>query len=336
MGGGNLSISKMRRKEGEKMRLATFKECMEDPKKMVGLRFDRVFKEVFGNIKNKDLTVYLLSVLMDKKKSEILSSIKMLPESFEMDSVKQKRRARDLAVQLQDEKKTQINIELNIHEYDPILQDRNMIYLAHFVSHSIDAGQAYSEIKDTIQYNLNCHYADPKGRKLIDTYYVKNDAGRKFTKIIKIVCWNIYKMKNIWYDGSIKSYSKEMQRKIRLGALIMLDDRKDFLRCLNELDAPIQIKKKLERIVIDLNENTDELWTRYYDPEEEAEKIRITYENIGLERGMAQGMERGMAQGMERGTENAVRNMHKHNMDVAQIATIMNLKQQDVYKYLQM
>lgn len=310
------------------MKLATFKECMEDPNKIVGPRFDRVFKEVFGNIKNKDLTVYLLSILMDKSESEILSSIKMLPESFEMDSVKQKRRARDLAVQLEEDKTTQINIELNIRDYDQILQDRNMIYLAHFVSHSIDTGQTYREIKDTIQYNLNCHYADPKGKKLIDTYYVKNDAGEKFTKIIKIVCWNIYKMKNIWYDGSIKSYNKETQRKIRLGALIMLDDRKDFLKCLSELDASQEIKKKLERIVISLNENTDELWTRYYDPEEEAERIRVTYESIGLERGMEKGM--------KKATENAIRNMHKHNIDVPQIAAIMNLKQQEVYKYLQM
>lgn len=167
-----------------------------------------------------------------------------------------------------------------------------------------------------------------KNQNLIDTYYVKNEEGTKFTKIIKIVCWNICEMKNIWYDGSIKDYTKKMQEKIRLGALIMLDDKKDFLKCLSELNVKDDVKKKIERIVIGMNENVNELWTRYYDPEEEAEKIRVTYENIGMEKGIEKGIEKGM--------QTAVCNMHKNNIDVPQIATIMNLKQQDVYKYLQM
>ena len=96
----------------------------------------------------------------------------MLPERFEMDSVKQRMQARDLAVALVGDKTTQINIELNICEYDEILQDRNMIYLAHFVSHSIASGQDYTKIKNTIQYNLNSHYADPKKPKF-DRYVLR-------------------------------------------------------------------------------------------------------------------------------------------------------------------
>ena len=47
-------------------------------------------------------------------------------------------------------------------------------------------------------------------------------------------------------------------------------------------------------------------------------------------------MEKGIEKGIEKGMQTAVCNMHKNNIDVPQIATIMNLKQQDVYKYLQM
>lgn len=154
------------------LKLLTFKECVENPEKIVGLRFDRMFKEVFGSLENKELIIYLLSILMDKKEKEIRKNIQMLPERFEMDSVKQKMQARDLAVALVGDKTTQINIELNICEYDEILQDRNMIYLAHFVSHSIASGQDYTKIKNTIQYNLNSHYADPKKPKF-DRYVLR-------------------------------------------------------------------------------------------------------------------------------------------------------------------
>ena len=91
---------------------------------------------------------------------------------------------------------------------------------------------------------------------------------------------------------------------------------------------------------MNMNQNKDEVWTRYYDPEEEAEKIRVTYESIGLkrglERGKKQGIEQGKKQGQEEERKKIIQNMSKNNMKASQIATIMNLKQQEVYRYLQM
>ena len=155
----------------------------------------------------------------------------------------------------------------------------------------------------------------------MDTYQIQNRKGEVFSEVIKIDIWYIYKMWEIWYSGLIKKYDEKTKEKIRIGALLMSEDIKDFRKILKEMKAPKEIKEKLERKMMYMK-NQEKFWVRTYSQKEEEERMRKSFISDARNEGRTE----------ER--YKLISKMASENIPVSMIAKVTNMKVQDVHRVI--
>ena len=163
----------------------------------------------------------------------------------------------------------------------------------------------------------------------MDTYQIQNRKGEVFSEVIKIDIWYIYKMWEIWYSGLIKKYDEKTKEKIRIGALLMSEDIKDFRKILREMKAPKEIKEKLERKVMYMK-NQEKFWVRTYSQKEEEERMRKSF----ISDARNEGMRKGEMKGRTEERYKLISKMASENIPVSMIAKVTNMKVQDVHRVI--
>lgn len=173
-------------------------------KRFFTCRFDRPFKEVFLNSKNKDLLKALLELVLEIKIDRIkIRSIELLSGNIE---VKDKRV--DALVYAGDKK---IEIEINSENRDYV-RPRNMAYLCNiYQSHTLRV-EEYNEDTDIIQINFTYGLGEKKEAKR--EYKVRDKEVKEYVKNFKIYEINMDYYKKIWYDKNEDELEKMSKDKI--------------------------------------------------------------------------------------------------------------------------
>ena len=310
---------------------SSLKECLENPEKIIPLRFDKCFKEVVANPKEKEIISYLMSIKEDIPYEKIYPDL-ILKEREEFGRrMKDKDQVRDITLFLDFDVIVQWNIELNGMEYKKqFIYDRNTLFLCSLASHGLQRGEDYTKIRKSGQWNIS---TERKSKKIMDTYQIQNRKGEVFSEVIKIDIWYIYKMWEIWYSGLIKKYDEKTKEKIRIGALLMSEDIKDFRKILREMKAPKEIKEKLERKVM-YKKNQEKFWVRTYSQKEEEERMRKSFISDARNEGMKDGLRQGMRQGRTEERYELISKMASENIPVSMIAKVTNMKVQDIHRVI--
>ena len=129
-------------------------------------RYDRAFKEVFMNEKNKDIL------------KELLKSI--------------------LKVEIKEVR--YLNLERNSQDLDYV-KPRNTAYLCDIYSHYVEIGKEYDE--DTLIIQINLSYG-LKDSEYMRKYTIKDSSGKEYVKNFVIYEINMEKYKEIWYSKNTK------------------------------------------------------------------------------------------------------------------------------------
>ncbi len=268
-------------------------------KRFYTCRFDRPFKEVFLNPKNKDLLKALLELVLEIKIDRIeIRSTELLSGNI---GVKDKRV--DALVYAGDKK---IEIEINSENRDYV-RPRNMAYLCNiYQSHTL-RGEEYNEDTDIIQINFTYGLGEKKEAKR--GYKVRDKEGKEYVKNFKIYEINMDYYKKIWYDKNEDEIEKNKY-------IVMLDLDKEELE---KMPKDKIVDKYITNVTI---VNDDPEFQEYMSKEEDERKIKNSLLTEAREEGINLGIEKGIN---SRNTEIA-QNMIKKNIDIEVISDVTGLE----------
>ena len=247
-------------------------ELIRNVNTYVPISFDPVFKEVFGNEKYPNNTAYLASILLDIPYEDIKDKIVFKSLRHNDIRIKDKKCEKDIVFLVNVSEGYKINIEVNMSKSGiQAIIARNYYYVANLFGGGLREADEYSEIRTTIQYNLNNFSIDKENSKLERNFVMRDEDGVLSSKL-EISHLNIAEMAKLWYDKSTKWHDERSKKLSGLSALILETNKVMFHEILNALDMPDDVDKDIGRIVEYMNYD-DELNVRYYNWEEEQARL---------------------------------------------------------------
>ena len=268
------------------------------PKKFYTCKSDIAFKEIFGNIKNKNLLIWLLERILQVK----IDKLTYLNVERNNDDLVTKRKRLDILVETNVGR---INIEMNATNKD-YLHPRNFCYLSNIYNKNTSISEDYNE--DTLTIQINFTYGIKDDNKILRIYKVQDDEQKCYIKNFEIYEYNMDIIMNFWYSLDIEKVTKYSH-------LIMLDLGKNSLQELVKYDGKFdEYMEKITKL------NTDANFWEVFTPEEDERYIRNTIKRESEKKGE------------QKKSCEIARNMLTMQIDIDTIAKATNLSKQEIMK----
>ncbi len=163
-------------------RKAKNKENIVDDNFIMSPKFDFVFKYIFGNEKNKDLLIALLSAVLCVPEEEF-EGIQIINSELIKEFKEDKKGILD--VRVKTNKGKQIDVEIQILPTD-YMAERTLFYWSKMYTSQIKSGETYDNLKKCITINIVDFRCTPL-KKLYSSYHLTEDeAGDKLTDLIEV------------------------------------------------------------------------------------------------------------------------------------------------------
>ncbi len=282
-----------------------------EEKEFYTCKYDRAFKEVFLNEKNK----YLLKVLLENILKVKISSIEILNNERNVDNIHVARKHVDALI---DTDQGLIGIEVNTSKEDYV-RPRNFSFIADAYSHYTLRGEKYSENFNIVQINFsyNLSYKD-----LYRIFKVRDDNGNLYAKNLIIYEFNMDKYTRFWYTKDTKKIEE-------FKYLIMLNLKDEDLKILSKGDKVVSTyMDELTRV------NKNPKFREYISAEEDNRKImnslRSEYMEKGLKDGIEEGKKIGIKEGVKEGVKQTALSMLEENIDIEVIEKCTKLSVKEI------
>ena len=268
------------------------------PKKFYTCKNDSAFKEIFGNIKNKKLLIWLLERILQVRIDELT----YLNVERNNNDLVTKRKRLDILVETNAGR---INIEMNATNKE-YLHPRNFCYLSNIYNKNTSISEDYNE--DTLTIQINFTYGIKDDNKILRIYKVQDDKQKCYIKNFEIYEYNMDIIMNFWY-------SLDIEKVTEYSHLIMLDLEKNSLKELVKYDGKVdEYMEKITKL------NTDANFWEVFTPEEDERYIRNTIKRESEKKGKK----------IEKIT--IAKNMLAKNLDLNLIMDVTNLSKNEILK----
>ncbi len=272
------------------------------PKKFYTCKNDSAFKEIFGNIKNKKLLIWLLERILQVS----INKLTYLNVERNNNDLVTKRKRLDILVETNVGR---INIEMNATNKE-YLHPRNFCYLSNIYNKNTSISEDYNE--DTLTIQINFTYGIKDDNKILRIYKVQDDEQKCYIKNFEIYEYNMDIIMNFWY-------SLDIEKVTEYSHLIMLDLEKNSLKELVKYDGKVdEYMEKITKL------NTDANFWEVFTPEEDERYIRNTIKRESEKKGETKGKK----------TEKIAiaKNMLAKNLDLKLIMDVTNLSKNEIMK----
>jgi len=277
-------------------------------KKFYTAKYDRVFKAIFCDENNKHMMIKLLESILEKN----IFDLRFLNNELPVNNIYERNKTVDVLALVDNE---YVHIELNSN-CSKFLHMRNFVYFSEIYSKKTKRGDEYDYKTKFIHIDLTYGLKDDED---VIKYYVMSNKEKKYIENFEIIEFNMDSLKKYCYTSSEK-YEK-------FKYLIMLDLNKEELSNVVLGDEFMkEYKEKIETL------NEDETFTSAISYEDDQKYILNTEKWISFE----EGKEKGLEQGVEQGINISVKNMYKNNIDIEQIAKILEISQDKVKQILEL
>ena len=268
------------------------------PKKFYTCKSDIAFKEIFGNIKNKNLLIWLLERILQVR----IDKLTYLNVERNNNDLVTKRKRLDILVETNVGR---INIEMNATNKE-YLHPRNFCYLSNIYNKNTSISEDYNE--DTLTIQINFTYGIKDDNKILRIYKVQDDEQKCYIKNFEIYEYNMDIIMNFWY-------SLDIEKVTEYSHLIMLDLGKNSLKELVKYDGKVdEYMEKITKL------NTDANFWEVFTPEEDERYIRNTIKRESEKKGE------------QRKSCEIARNMLAKNLDLNLIMDVTNLSKKEIMK----
>ena len=292
---------------------------------MVPICYDEMFKAVFGNREYPNITAYLISVLTGIPYTLLKGKIAFKNTNQKLSRVTDKKSDKDVIFIVDLEEPLKINLEMNNRKtFKQEIIERNLYFASNFFGMGLEESEDYTNIKTTIQYNFNLKYVDKINKEKVDEYVLRNKYGHILTEKLKIIHINIEELSKLWYSEARFNYPENYQILCGISALMMCTDKNKFESDIKDVPLDEKIRMDIERIVEEMNYD-DHLPERYYDRDEEWDRIKRTCIKSEIKEGIQKGIEKGKKEGKKEEKIEIARNMLKKGMDISIISELTNL-----------
>ncbi len=247
------------------------------PGEIIPLNLDFMFTSIFNKEENIDILENFLSCYLEIPLEEIKGNLKLIKRNLEIKEKLDSKKEIDLLLNYKGKK---INIELSNKYSSKALIDRNIVYACNIHSRQLKSGDKnYSDIKETIQINLNnfsCNERDIKEEYYLTTYY-----GKIISKKFRIDFVDIEMGCKMWYPNINNKLSRWCK-------VITARNEEELREVLGEDLMEDTSKTKLVGEINKLSSDNEyvELYTELSREELEKNTLMIEAEEKGIEKGI--------------------------------------------------
>ena len=268
-------------------------------------KYDRPFKEIFLNEKNKHLLKGLLETILKTN----IDKIELQPTELNNNNINIRRKTLDALIYVKGKK---IGIEVNSNAKENYLRPRNASFIFNIYSNHTLVGETYNEETDIIQINLSYGLND---KEKIRVYKLKDETGKEYIKNLYIYEINMDYYRELWYN------EKEEVEESKY--LVMLDlDIKELKKFAQKEKVVEEYMDKLER----LNKNPE--FYQYMTQEEDERKIN----NSRMYEAEQKGLVNGLKQGIEQNKIETATNFKNLGIDIETISKATGLSKEQIEK----
>lgn len=285
------------------------------PDKLLELKNDLVFQELFGKQKNSKITSHFLSLILEReiKDIDLDANKRMLGNR-----INAKTGRLDIRAKFNDGE--DCNIELQVIEYEN-MPERMLDYWGVMYSNKINRGQGYDVLKPSISILI----ADYKlsQTKEIEKYHTiwnlreKENTNIILTKNIEMHVLEIPKIKE-----------KEVEKEELAQWLKMIEnpENKEVEKFMVENKYWKQAREELAYL------SGDEDFQRLVEARAGFLMDQECYKRQSIRQGLKQGLKQGLEQGLKQGKIEIAKKLLKLKMPIKQIAEITSLDEKEIEK----
>ncbi|MFD1360927.1 Rpn family recombination-promoting nuclease/putative transposase [Lentibacillus salinarum] len=191
--------------------------------RLMDLKVDYAFKQLFGNEKNKDITVVFLNAILQRTGRNQIKEISFTNTESGGEHAEDKQSRLDLLVTTNADE--QINVEMQFtNQYNMI--KRSIYYWAGVYRGPFKKKMTYSELRPVIAINILNFNLFPQTERFHTTYHLYEDEEKfKLTNVMEFHFVEMSKLIKDWKDDKLDPWNDVLARWLML--LGMVDHRND-------------------------------------------------------------------------------------------------------------
>lgn len=275
-------------------------------------RIDFVFKLIFGDDKNKDLLIALLSAILKMPKAEF-EGIEIV--NSELLREFQEDRKGILDVRARTREGEQIDIEIQILPIH-FMPERTLFYWAKMYTGQVNPGDTYNKLRKCITINIVDFKCTPQKRPHSSYYLREAESGHKLTEVLEVHFLELPKLLDeqvtIDEDDPIVQWMTFIAAKSKGVMEVLADKNKDIGKAFDLLE--IISKDEHARMVY------------------EARQAEIRDKAMWLIEAEEMGMEKGMEEGMNKKASEIAQNLLSMGIPFDSIAKATGLTEEQINK----
>lgn len=298
--------------------------------RLLDLKIDFAFKQLFGSEQNKSITIVFLNAILQKSNRGIITdiefqNIEIIPE-YLMD-----KEAR-LDILARTDMGEMINIEIQFsNQYDMV--KRSLYYWAELYSFPLEKSMVYKSLQPVISINImnfNTFIETNQFHNIFHLY--EQEEQFRLTDAMEMHYFEMPKLLKAWQEEQLNPWDDVLARWLLMLGLVDQRKSKVYESIYQELEAIAMEDQHLKRAF--------ERWEAMSGTKEEVAAYRARMKRLMDEESMIgeaelRGKEAGMAEGMEKGIKETARKMAQIGMDVDVISKVTGLTEnaiQDLIK----
>ena len=307
--------------------------------KLMDLKIDFAFKQVFGKAGNEPILLAFLNAALQLPKEKRIASVEILNPEINREHIEDK--ASVLDIHAKTEQGEHVNIEIQLaNKFD--MEKRTLYYWSRIFSAQMQKGMPYTELAKTITINiLNFRFLQ-KTDRFHTTFHLYEDQEQfPLTDVLEIHFMEIPKLMDKWELRTVNPYDNELERWL---LLLEADDHEEIRKELEAIAMKDPVMKRAFEEWEDLSRD-ERKWVEYESRRKaildelaavrEVEIRQQRAEQRAREEGLAKGLAKGLAEGERQKAIKIAMKMLEKGKDVDEIADFTELSVEEIQKLKQ-
>ena len=285
-------------------------------KNLMDLKIDFAFKRLFGNERNKSLTIVFLNALLQRTGRNTIKEVTFINQEVGGEYKEDKQSRLDVVVKTQNE--DYINIEIQLANKNDMFK-RTLYYWSRLYNSQLHRGNGYHTLNPTITINICDFTLFKEHAHFHSTYRLHEETTlqrvQQSDDVLEIHFIEMDKFLKAWLMGELNPIEDMLAKWLLL--LGMVDRRKQKV-----YEDIYKVLEELAMKDIKLREAFEAWQALSQDPESIiAYESRVKYiidqtaliddakyhgEQAGIEKGRKEGFQKGMQEGMEKGIQKGI------------------------------
>ncbi|GGJ94211.1 hypothetical protein GCM10007063_15900 [Lentibacillus kapialis] len=258
--------------------------------KLMDLKVDYAFKQLFGSEKNKEMTVIFLNAILQKTGRNLVRDISF--ENTELGGEYRDDKQSRLDLLVVTDADEWINIEIQFtNKYD--MMKRSLYYWSKAYAHPLGKGMAYSELRPVIAINILNFSLFNETERFHSSYHLYDDESQaKLTNVMEFHFIEISKLMKDWKRDKLDPWNSVLARWLLLLGMVDHRNGKIYRDVYKELEVISMKDESLRKTFKNWEElSTTQEQRLIYDSrlkqimDEEAFKRRMELQKQAIEQG---------------------------------------------------